>query len=48
MTQNFVRYSPDVEHIEPDFDRNLQIILDQMKQSNARLAQNRRDWACGT
>jgi hypothetical protein len=32
MTQNFVRYSPDVEQIEPDFDRNLQAVLDDMKQ----------------
>ena len=32
MTQNFVRYSPDVEQIEPDFDRNLQTVLDDMKQ----------------
>ena len=23
MTQNFVRYSPDVEHFEPDFDQTL-------------------------
>src|SRR6476646_12099171 len=32
MTQNFVRYSPDVERIEPDFDRNLQTVLDDMTQ----------------
>jgi hypothetical protein len=32
MTQNFVRYSPDVEHVEPDFDRTLQTVLDAMKQ----------------
>src|SRR6185295_11848005 len=32
MTQNFVRYSPDVEQIEPDFDRNLQTVLSDMKQ----------------
>ncbi len=32
MTQNFVRYSPDVEQIEPDFDRSLQAVLDDMKQ----------------
>jgi len=32
MTQKFVRYSPDVEQNEPDFDRTLQTVLDNMKQ----------------
>src|ERR1700722_2889791 len=32
MTQNFVRYSPEVEHIEPDFEQTLQQGLDDMKQ----------------
>ncbi len=32
MTQKFVRYSPDVEHIEPDFDQTLQQVLDDLKQ----------------
>src|SRR5215475_10193887 len=32
VTQNFVRYSPDVEQKEPDFDRTLQTVLDNMKQ----------------
>jgi hypothetical protein len=32
MTQNSLRYSPDVEKPEPDFDRTLQAILDAMKQ----------------
>src|SRR5580704_2428975 len=32
MTQTFVRYSPDVEHPEPDFERTLQQVLDDMKQ----------------
>jgi hypothetical protein len=32
MTQKFVRYSPDVEQKEPDFDRTLQMVLDNMKQ----------------
>src|SRR6478609_8979687 len=32
MSQNFVRYSPDVEHIEPDFEQTLQQVLDDMKQ----------------
>jgi hypothetical protein len=32
MTQNFVRYSPDIERNEPDFERSLQTLLDQMKQ----------------
>jgi hypothetical protein len=32
MTQNFVRYSPDVERSEPDFELSLQTVLDQMKQ----------------
>ena len=32
MTQNFVRYSPDVEQNEPDFERTLQTVLDAMKQ----------------
>src|SRR4030095_5120558 len=32
MTQNFVRYSPDVEHIEPDFEQTLQPVLNDMKQ----------------
>jgi hypothetical protein len=32
MTQKFVRYSPDVEQNEPDFDRSLQTVLDDMKQ----------------
>ena len=27
MTQNFVRYSPDVEQDEPDFERSLQTVL---------------------
>src|ERR1044071_8058557 len=32
MTQNFVRYNPDVEQMEPDFERTLQAVLDDMKQ----------------
>ena len=32
MTQNLVRYSPDVEQIEPDFEQTLQTVLDGMKQ----------------
>ena len=32
MTQNFVRYSPDVEQMEPDFERSLQAVLNDMKQ----------------
>ena len=32
MTQKFVRYSPDVEQEEPDFDKTLQTVLDDMKQ----------------
>ena len=32
MTQKFVRYSPDVEHIEPDFEQTLQTVLDGMTQ----------------
>ena len=32
MTQNFVRYSPDVEEIEPGFEQTLQQVLDDMKQ----------------
>jgi hypothetical protein len=32
MTQTFVRYGPDVEHIEPDFEQTLQQVLDDMKQ----------------
>src|SRR6185369_4038623 len=32
MTQNFVRYSPDVEQTEPDYERTLQTVLDAMKQ----------------
>jgi len=32
MTQNFVRYSPEVEQMEPDFERSLQAVLDDMKQ----------------
>ncbi|MBV9211806.1 MAG: catalase family protein [Acidobacteria bacterium] len=32
MTQNFVRYSPDVEQIEPDFERTLETVIDAMKQ----------------
>ena len=31
MTQSFVRYSPDVEKPEPNFERTLQAILDGMK-----------------
>ena len=31
MSQNFVRYSPDVEQMEPDFERTLQTVLDGMK-----------------
>ena len=32
MTQRFVRYSPEVEQEEPDFDQTLQQVLDDMKQ----------------
>ena len=32
MTQKFVHYSPDVEQNEPDFERTLQAVLDDMKQ----------------
>ena len=32
MTQTFVRYSPAVEQNEPDFDRTLQQVLNDMKQ----------------
>ena len=32
MTENFVRYSPDVEQMEPDFERTLQTVLNAMKQ----------------
>jgi hypothetical protein len=32
MAQTFVRYSPDVEHIEPDFEKTLRQILDDMTQ----------------
>jgi hypothetical protein len=32
MTQKFVAYGPDVEQNEPDFERTLQAILDDMKQ----------------
>jgi len=32
MTQNFVRYNPDVEQLEPDFEQTLQTVLDNMKQ----------------
>jgi hypothetical protein len=32
MTQNFVRYGLDVERTEPDFDKNLQAVLEDMKQ----------------
>jgi hypothetical protein len=32
VSQSFVRYSPDVEHIEPDFEQTLQQVLDDMKQ----------------
>ena len=31
MTQNFVRYSPDVEQEEPDFDQTLQAVLEGMR-----------------
>ena len=30
MIQNFVRYGPDVEQMEPDFERTLQAVLDDM------------------
>ena len=32
MTQTFVRYSPAVEQNEPDFDKTLQQVVDDMKQ----------------
>ena len=32
MTQNFVRYSPDVEQPEPNFEQTMQAVLDDMKQ----------------
>jgi hypothetical protein len=32
MTPNFVRYSPDVERIEPNFEQTLRQVLDDMKQ----------------
>jgi hypothetical protein len=31
MTQNFVRYSADVEQMEPNFEQSLQAVLDAMK-----------------
>jgi hypothetical protein len=31
MTQKFVRYSPDVEHIEPDFEQTLQQVLSALR-----------------
>lgn len=31
MTEKFVRYSQDIEHIEPDFEQTLQTVLDGMK-----------------
>jgi len=31
MTQNFVRYGPDVEQLEPGFERSLQAVLEDMK-----------------
>jgi hypothetical protein len=31
MTQNFVRYGPDVEQMEPDFEQSFQAVLDAMK-----------------
>jgi hypothetical protein len=31
MTQSFVRYTPDVESADPDFEQNLQTVLAQMK-----------------
>jgi len=32
MTPKFVRYSPEVEQTEPDFEQTLQTVLDDMKQ----------------
>src|SRR5215470_16873425 len=32
MTQKFVRYSPDVEQVEPGFEQTLQQVLDDMTQ----------------
>ena len=32
MTQTFVRYGPDVEQNEPDFEQTLQQVLDDMKE----------------
>src|SRR5215813_6560670 len=32
MTQKFVRYSPEVEQLEPDFDKTLQTVIDDMTQ----------------
>ena len=32
MTQKFVRYGPEVEQEEPDFEKTLQTVLDDMKQ----------------
>src|SRR5689334_24770910 len=32
MTQNFLRYSPEVEQPEPDFDASLQAVLEDMQQ----------------
>ena len=32
MTRKFVRYSPDVEQEEPDFEQTLQQVIDDMKQ----------------
>jgi hypothetical protein len=36
MTQNFVPYSPDVERADPDFDKNLQTAVQQMKSRTER------------
>jgi hypothetical protein len=47
MTQKFVRYSPDVEQNEPDFDRTLQTVLDNMKQHMLGSLQAEGIWTCG-
>jgi hypothetical protein len=38
MTPDFVRYGPDVERADPDFEQNLQTVLEGMKRNRERRA----------
>ena len=41
MSAQFVRYTPDIEATEPDFDKNLQIVIDKTRGIHCRIGGHR-------